>query len=129
MSPPITGGTTATTPTRPQTGSHWSEGWARLEELERRVYKEGTHVLPGNTLNADFYIPLLQKALRSSTISSDQYSRMMSLLRFGATLFIDRDYLTSKLPLRIFRRNYPTAYENKAAVSEAIVQNDVLSLL
>ena len=44
----------------------------------------------------------------------------MSLLRFGADLFIDRDYLTHRLPTRVFRRNYPSAYENKEAVTVAI---------
>ena len=45
---------------------------------------------------------------------------MMSLLRFGADLFIDREHLLRELPARVYRRNYPTAYDNKVAVTVAI---------
>lgn len=99
---------------------HWSEGWAELEALQQQVLRQGTSVLRGNTLNSDKLVPLLQKAVRAGTISSDRYRRMMDQLRFGADLFIDREYLLSHLPPRVYRRNYPTAYENKEAVSKAI---------
>ena len=44
----------------------------------------------------------------------------MNQLRFGADLFIDQEYLSSHLPSRVYRRNYPTAYDNKEAVTVAI---------
>lgn len=122
-------GTTAPIPTRPPTesptkgepaGRHWTEGWVALEALEAKVYKHGTKVLPGIQLQVDQYVPLLQKAVRSSTITPDQYRRMMNLFRFGADLFIDQEYLTTHLPSRVFRRNYPTALENCSAVHDAI---------
>ena len=125
---PTMGGGTATTQTRQRTESHsservvrhWSEGWAALETLGEDVYKHGTRVLPGLTLQVDKYIPLLQKAVQSSNISLDRYRRMMNLLRFGADLFVDQEYITTQLPTRIFRRNYPTALENRVAVHAAI---------
>jgi hypothetical protein len=45
---------------------------------------------------------------------------MMNLLRFGADLFIDKEYLNDHLPSRVYRKNYPSAYENKVAVTTAI---------
>ena len=88
--------------------------------MQEQVWKQDTRVLRGNTLRHDKLIPLLQKAVRESTLSPDRYSRMMSLLRFGADLFIDQEYLLSHLPPRVYRRNYPSAYENKAEVTDAI---------
>ena len=76
--------------------------------------------MPGNTLKHGKLVPLLQKAVRGNTITSDRYSYMMNQLRFGASLFIDREYLLSHLPSRVYRRNYPTAYDNKEAVTVAI---------
>ena len=91
-----------------------------MVELQRRVYESGIGSLPGSTLNTTKLVPLLQKAVRASTISPERYDRMMSLLRYGADLFIDQDYLRQHLPARVYRRNYPTAYDNVAAVSDAI---------
>ena len=110
--------TTATTPT--SVTRHWTEGWSRLEALQREVHQRGIGVLQGNTLNVDKLVPLLMKAVTASTISTDRYNRMRTTLRYGADLFIDRSYLVDHLPARVFRRNYPTAYDNKAAVSDAI---------
>jgi hypothetical protein len=41
-------------------------------------------------------------------------------LRYGAELFVDRQYLLDHLPARSFYRNYPSAYENAALVHKAI---------
>lgn len=45
---------------------------------------------------------------------------MMSLLRFGADLFIDRQYLLDHLPARSYFRNYLTAYEHAASIHKSI---------
>ena len=84
------------------------------------MYSNGTRALAGNTLRGDVLVPLLQKAVRADTISPGRYDRMMNLLRFGADLFIDQEYLATHLPKRTYRRNYPTAYENAEAVTAAI---------
>ena len=99
---------------------HWSEGWAALEALGQEVYRKGTRVLPGLMLQVDRYVPLLQKAVNSSNITPDRYKRMMDLFRFGADLFIDQGYLTTHLPARVYRKNYPTALDNRIAVHDAI---------
>ena len=72
-----------------------------MVELQRRVYESGIGSLPGSTLNTTKLVPLLQKAVRASTISPERYDRMMSLLRYGADLFIDQDYLRQHLPARV----------------------------
>ena len=90
-----------------------------MERLQADVAKSGVKVLRGNSLDFDFFRPLLQKALQQTVISPDQYKRMMYTLCYGADLFIDRDLL-AQLPRRVFRRNYPSAYENAAAVTKAI---------
>ena len=102
----------ATTPTDAR--RHWSEGWQELRKLEDGVHKIGICSLRGNTLQPDVYRPLLQKAFAQKIIGQDQYKRMMYTLRYGADLFIDQDAL-ALLPDRIFRRNYPSAYENSAS--------------
>lgn len=76
--------------------------------------------MPGNSLQPDFLMPLLRKAAKADTISVDRYKRMMGVLRFGEDLFIDQQYLASHLPARVFRANYPSAYENAEAVTKAI---------
>lgn len=76
--------------------------------------------MPGNTIKADNLYPKLRRALSEGIISVDQYSRMMSRLRFGAELFIDQQYLREHLPARSFFRNYPTAYENAASIHKSI---------
>jgi len=97
-----------------------SEGWSALEALGERVMRNGIGELTGNTLSFEFYRPLLHKAVSSSVISVSRYKGMMNLLRFGTDLFIDKDYLVSHLPPRVYCRNYPTAYDNKVAVTSAI---------
>ena len=84
------------------------------------MWSRGTQALAGLTLQHDKLVPLLHKAVRADTISPDRYRRMMNLLRFGADLFIDREFLLLTLPTRVYRRNYPTAYDNKVAVTVAI---------
>ena len=84
------------------------------------MHKIGICSLRGNTLQPDVYRPLLQKAFAQKIIGQDQYKRMMYTLRYGADLFIDQDAL-ALLPDRIFRRNYPSAYENSEAVTKAIL--------
>lgn len=91
-----------------------------MRKLEEAVHRLGICALRGNTLQPDFYRPLLQKAFAQNIIGQDQYKRMMYTLRYGADLFIDQDAL-ALLPDRIFRRNYPSAYENSEAVTKAIV--------
>ena len=81
---------------------------------------KGVTALRGLTLRRDLYVPLLQKAVRTQAVTPDRYGRMMNTLRFGADLFIDREALRATLPARVFRRNYPTAYDNRAAVHKAI---------
>ena len=117
-SPLHTGGTIV--PTQPSPTRHWTEGWTELVALEQAVWKTGTQALSGLTLKHDMLVPLLLKAVRAETISLDRYTRMMNLLRFGADLFIDQEYLLRELPARVYRRNYPTAYDNKVAVTLAI---------
>ena len=56
-------------PTPKNATRHWSEGWAELTALQQAVESKGTAVLRGNTLNHDFMVPLLQKAVRAGTIS------------------------------------------------------------
>lgn len=94
--------------------------------LQAAVEERGVRALPGNTLNGDKLVPLLQKAVRSDTITPDRYRLMMDQLRFGTDLFIDRGYLLDHLPPRVFRRNYPSAYDNKAAVTDAIANRVAL---
>ena len=110
-----------TTAAMPQSATrHWREGWTELEALAQKVELSGTQELPGCTLRHEFLIPLLQKGLRSNYLLPAQYRRMMNLLRFGADLFIDKEYLNDHLPSRVYRKNYPSAYENKVAVTTAI---------
>ena len=84
------------------------------------VYERGARYLPGNTIKAENLYPRLQKAFREGMLTVDQYTRMMNRLRFGAELFIDRQYLLDNLPARSFYRNYPTAYESAISVHKSV---------
>ena len=101
---------------------HWSSRWNDFEQLRARVYKDGAQTLPGNTIKADNLYPRLHRAFNEGIISSKQYSRMMSRLRFGAELFIDQKYLREHLPARSYFRNYLSAYENAASLHKAITK-------
>ena len=122
----ITTGQNATTPKnatkRSSESGHWSTRWDEFEQLRARVYREGAQSLPGNTIRADNLYPKLRRALTEGVISTDQYSRMMSRLRFGAELFVDQEYLREHLPARSYFRNYLSAYENAASIHKSIVK-------
>ena len=111
-------GTTATTQTNAT--RHWSEGWKELVRLEELVATEGVGALPGCSLRPSFLLPRLHKAHASGVLSLERVTRAVSVLTRGADLFVDKQYLNSHLLARLFRSNYPTAFENKHAVNVAI---------
>jgi hypothetical protein len=110
-------GTTATTQTN--VTRHWSEGWKELERLGQLVETEGACALPGCMLKADFLLPRLAKAHAIGVLDKFRYERAVNVLTRGADLFVDQEYLKSHLPSRVFRSNYPTAYENKGAFNRS----------
>ena len=94
--------------------------------MRQRVYRDGAKTLPGNTIKVDNIYPKLQRAFHEGLISPDQYSRMMSRLRFGAELFVDQEYLLKHLPARSYFRNYPTAFENAQSIHKSICKRVAL---
>ena len=92
-----------------------SRGLAEVRRLAGVVNDDGACSLPGISIDYSKFVDIMTRAVSRSYVDKDKAEYVKHGLRFGFMVGVDPNKLIGK---RRFR-NYPTALEAKAAVSDA----------
>ena len=89
-----------------------------VSSLQKRVEAENACILPGCSIKPEVLIPLIRRAMSRGYVRDIYGEHVISGLLTGFTLGIDRAQF-QRAGKRVFR-NYPSAYQAKGSLSEAI---------
>ena len=87
-----------------------------LDKLRRQVESEGACSLPGCSFEFNVFMPILQRSVVRGYVSLPSAKFVADGLRFGFVCGVD----VTRMRGRRFFRNYPTALQGAAKVSEAV---------